>query len=335
MWQPRGWPISSQGLVKHAGMCRRSFGVLRRQCRRSFGLSFSQENRRGAGRPDMRGISADGGSPLLIESKIWAGLTSHQPSSYLERLPGPGVLLFVVPESRLQSMSQEIDVRVSASGEPATTWSTDASIGALRWRITDGGKAVAIISWQRLIEEIRKAVAGETGCEVSLSDVDQLRGFIDAACGMAETFQPLLPEHVSGREVPELLASIRIAVDRAVECAIRDLGFRRTKSDDKFDAHGVEFEFNGVAFWFGYYRVAWRQFGATPVWLEVWQRNQKAAAVLDALATLAGGRANILELPNVENWYVPVPLPVQEHEDVVVKGIGRFLQRAQHLLGAL
>jgi hypothetical protein len=37
--------------------------------------------------PDLAGLGSDGSTPLLIEAKFWAGLTNHQPVSYLRRLP--------------------------------------------------------------------------------------------------------------------------------------------------------------------------------------------------------------------------------------------------------
>ena len=59
-------------------------------------------------RPDLVGRTEHGEELLLIEAKFWAGLTEHQPITYLQRLPPGGALLFVVPEARLPSIWNEL-----------------------------------------------------------------------------------------------------------------------------------------------------------------------------------------------------------------------------------
>ena len=63
------------------------------------------------------------------------------------------------------------------------------------------------------------------------------------------------------------------------------------------------------------------------MWLEVSQGNQKAQAVFEVLATIAGSRANVLEIPGVKNWYVPVVLAAQQHEQVVAQSVKGFLEK--------
>src|SRR5262245_9928347 len=51
--------------------------------------------------PDIEGRDSDGQARLVIEAKCWAGLTAHQPITYLGRVPAAdGVLLFVAPAAR-------------------------------------------------------------------------------------------------------------------------------------------------------------------------------------------------------------------------------------------
>ena len=125
---------------------------------------------------------------------------------------------------------------------------------------------------------------------------------------------------------------MRGALRRAAK---EDLGFEPGRPTDTFDAYGTELHLNGIGFWFGYYRVAWRHFAVSPVWLEVGQDNRNSQAVREVLATIAGRRADVLEIPGVKNWYVPVPLSSQEPEDVVFEVLRAILERLRRGLAAL
>jgi hypothetical protein len=296
---------------------------------------FQPGGRDGEGRPDMRGVTGEGTTPLLIESKIWAGLTAHQPATYLQRLPEQGVLLFIAPSTRVQPLSWDLDERLQKQGEPTAVWARGSIMPSVLWRSAGIGKVIAIIAWQELLDNLKSAIGSVSGSEVTSADVDQLRGFIDVACGSTEPFLPFLPEQVTGREIPQLLASVATVVDRAIDIAIQELGFERKRSSKEFDAYGAELELNGITVWFGYYRQAWAFFAASPIWLEVWQGNPKSHAVFEVLATIAGKSANVLELPGEKSWYVPLTLTTQEHEDVVVQNLTGTLDRLRRGLAGL
>jgi len=58
-------------------------------------------------RPDLVVWGQDRAERVLIEAKFWAGLTENQPNTYLARLPRdehPAILLFIAPESRLETL---------------------------------------------------------------------------------------------------------------------------------------------------------------------------------------------------------------------------------------
>lgn len=58
--------------------------------------------------PDLE-IKDKSDRKFLIEAKFWAGLTEHQPNSYLERIqPTGGALIFIAPERRLKSLYIEV-----------------------------------------------------------------------------------------------------------------------------------------------------------------------------------------------------------------------------------
>lgn len=61
-------------------------------------------------RPDMVGYDKGGAKRLLVESKFWASLLQGQASGYFSQLEnaGPGVLLFVAPATRAETLWAEI-----------------------------------------------------------------------------------------------------------------------------------------------------------------------------------------------------------------------------------
>jgi hypothetical protein len=68
--------------------------------------------------PDLVGATEDKTGVLLIESKFWAPLTPNQPTGYLRRLPTDreGMVLFIAPERRRQTLWQELVARGQREG---------------------------------------------------------------------------------------------------------------------------------------------------------------------------------------------------------------------------
>ena len=71
------------------------------------------------GRPDLVGFDDQRLEALIVEAKFWAGLTEHQPVSYLRQLPAgrPSALLFVAPETRIAVLG-----RSWFAGPKRTAW---------------------------------------------------------------------------------------------------------------------------------------------------------------------------------------------------------------------
>jgi len=63
------------------------------------------------GRLDIAGRNQEGKISLIIEGKFWANLTDNQPTGYLSELDNNGVLLFLAPDRRLESLKHEINMR--------------------------------------------------------------------------------------------------------------------------------------------------------------------------------------------------------------------------------
>ena len=69
--------------------------------------------------PDLVGRDGDGPVRLVIEAKFFAGLTEQQPNGYIALLPekGPSVLLFLVPQRKLDTLWPKICSKASESYE--------------------------------------------------------------------------------------------------------------------------------------------------------------------------------------------------------------------------
>jgi hypothetical protein len=118
----------------------------------SPGLRWLAESRQeDRGRPDLEGRDAEGRPLVKIEAKLGAAFGQGQLESYVSALcaGGGGVLLLVVPKSRLE----EITDHTSALFEIA---------GVGPWRITRDAVEVAcaVVSWEDVLEAL-STVASE------------------------------------------------------------------------------------------------------------------------------------------------------------------------------
>ena len=123
--------------------------------------------------PDFVCYDAEGGERLIGESKFWASLVAGQPNNYFDQLAGegPGVVLFVAPRARIETLWNELRRRVGGALGPSIE-SRDAPCAAL----TGTEKRLMLISWDYLLNEIARQAAFEPSIQ---SDVQQLRGLTE------------------------------------------------------------------------------------------------------------------------------------------------------------
>ena len=145
-------------------------------------------------RPDMSGIDKDGKEVVLCEMKFYAGLTSNQPNTYIERLikENGKALIFVCPEQRKVSLWSKIK---ELCREDKKDLSDEDS-----YRVNVDGIVMAILSWAEIIETLRRTAA--SSAVEALSDIDQLSGFcemMDSTAFIPFSSEDLRPE-VARRE---------------------------------------------------------------------------------------------------------------------------------------
>ena len=221
-------------------------------------------------RLDVVGFDDHGSERVLIEVKFWAGLTSHQPNTYLDRLPKdgePAVLLFVAPELRLLTLWAEIHRRA----ETRFGLGTDMSTEGLRSVMVDGSPhRLMLTSWRALLGAMttRAGIDGETPAK---RDILQLA----ALCERQDTdaFLPLRPEELAPA-FPRRMRDMQRLVGDATERGRQD-GFVNTKGlhvAPQADGYGRYLRLGKndawvAGAWFGVHYRLWTRQKETPLWL--------------------------------------------------------------------
>ena len=233
-------------------------------------------------RPDMLGYDRNGTKRLVVEAKFWAALQPAQPRGYIEQLdaPGPGVLLFIAPESRIETLWAEIRRRMESddSTGPADverirrldelTGTPDQTRIA---RIVDPDeclidKRLMLISWTGLLDAMSGAVVdGKVA-----SDIGQLRGL--AAQEDKEAFKPIHAEEF-GLTLPRRIRGLNRLIDDVIKIGRlrRWITTKGLKATPLKEGYGRSFRFVEAP---GNLRLSihyhlWATSGDTPLWLMI------------------------------------------------------------------
>ena len=280
-------------------------------------------------RPDLVGWDDDGDKRLLVEAKFWAGLTDNQPNGYLKRLRRGGVLLFVAPEARLDTLWQELERRVKKKGR--FEWAANADNG----RSADvGGRRLTLTSWRTLLEAAGQcaSAAGDTAATTSIGQLNGLCERQDEAA-----FVPLKREEL-GPELARRLVHLNRTIDRVVvkanqEGIVSTEGIGRKLARDGYGRWlelGIQEEgswMNGkpAAACLCLHYTAWSQYRETPVWLQLdeWKGALPLKKVRKRLRDeIVVGRDGTA--------FVPIHLPTGVELDQVVDAVVNRLRELAH-----
>ncbi len=146
----------------------------------------SQASTEEGGIPDLVGRAADGTEKVLLEAKFWAGLTEHQPVTYLQRLSAGGCLLFVVPTVRADFVWHEVTRRAGIAA------GTAYSAGEWKAVAAGDGAVLALVTWETLLAVLSDALRDDAG---TLQDVGQLKGLCERMSGAG--FLPLAADELT------------------------------------------------------------------------------------------------------------------------------------------
>jgi hypothetical protein len=148
-----------------------------------------------SGMPDLVGFDAEARPVVIIEAKFWAGLTEHQPVSYIDRLTehADAVLVFLAPAKRFPILWAELRQRCQTAAKPAAPSRQVAS----EFQSVDVGglRRLALVSWRSLLSYLKRALEAERQFD-SVADLAQLEGL--CARMDDEAFLPLRSEELTG-----------------------------------------------------------------------------------------------------------------------------------------
>ena len=212
-------------------------------------------------------MTKTGGKRLLVESKFWASLLQGQASGYFGQLEEtvPGVLLFVAPNTRIETLWAEIR-RQMEQGENGVQLREIETVEQMRRASIEGSdKRLVLVSWALLLDRLAAAVPTDS---LVASDIRQLRGL--AQREDEEAFQPINIEELGpslARRVKGLNSLIDNVVGRGVTQGWMSVdGLRATSLRY---GYGRYFRFTGVPgdLFLCVNFDLWATRGDTPLWL--------------------------------------------------------------------
>ena len=239
------------------------------------------EEQHGNSVPDLTIYDTDGTVRTFVENKFWAGLTDAQPVDYLEELSDdtPSVLLFVVPQQRIYSLWSELKERCGRHG---IQLESESRVKDITWARV-GKRTMAITSWEYVLKRLRQA-ANAVGNETLEQDIVQLRGLTDQM-NTAE-FLPLQGNEVTDVNVARRLINYSDLIEEITA---------RVKADGIADTEGLRPTHGWYTagrylrvhakfgLWMGVHLEAWRDYGITPVWLEVYPSSSFSGVSVKSL----------------------------------------------------
>lgn len=162
--------------------------------------------------PDLVGADHQGTERALIEAKFWAGLTPKQPLAYLDRLPPTsGLLLFLAPSRRLDTLWPELLQRCRRAGRDITA---EEKLGPdSRSAVLQSGRRLAVTSWRMVLDTLHAALIQAADADAT-ADLMQLRGLTDRMD--SDLFLPFTGEELTSSLGTRVLQLCQI-VDRTVE----------------------------------------------------------------------------------------------------------------------
>ena len=216
--------------------------------------------------PDLVGFDESGVERVHIEVKFWAELTANQPNGYIRRLPddGPALVMFLVPEERVQSLWPQLEERVCQK------FGSLAENGLERRcvRVWDTQKHVMIMSWGGLLDSMaaRTRDYAEAGVETEIRQLRSLAKYADAGA-----FKPIGRNEKSGLDSEMRLRQYKRLVDAATERGIEQEWASRKglRATPRGYGYGRYVKLHGTIVWFGINIELFEKTGETPLWVDL------------------------------------------------------------------
>lgn len=182
----------------------------------------SEEALSPSSRLDLVGYDSRDARSLLIEAKFWASLSDGQVSEYVTLLEGegPGVLLFLCPHRRVESLWSDIERQLQSASLDSETVSSPDNLPYVE--VLSLGKRNTVVSWRSLLLKMES----RTSDEAVRSDIQQLAGLTERMNDQG--FVPLTPD-MDAHDFAQRDAHLRLLVAEAVNMGKRDGWIRRDR----------------------------------------------------------------------------------------------------------
>jgi hypothetical protein len=295
--------------------------------------SFRSQARQEEARPDIVGEDDAGHGVFVIEGKFWAGLTDSQPCKYLKELGkhGPGILLFLAPQLRQDTLWTELLRRCDTLAQGGTS--------SVRLARLASGPCMALASWQTLLNAALRDLeaSGESRLQ---GDAAQLLGLCEQED--SEAFLPLRSEELAPavpRRLIHLLQLIEDAVEKAVHgkfASRKDPRKGATLKKAKYEASpGRYFCLGQVGVSLRLYFEHWAKHADTPLWLVIHGTNWKKDSLGSARHALRDLEDHSHLFVYNAGLYVPIDLPLGVERGAVLESIVRQIKAVADLLESM
>ena len=281
-------------------------------------------------RPDMVGYDREDTVRLVVESKFWAALLEGQGSGYLGQLEesGPGILLFIAPDTRIKTLWVEIMRQMESDPKPVRLESVEAGDRMRRAVVGGSEKRMSLVSWSLVLDRLAAAVPADSQ---AASDLGQLRGFVEEQD--LDAFQPIQREELS----PSLARRVRW-INHLIDDVVahgREEGWMSTKglrAAPQMDGYGRYLRFvgrSGARTPYDCFLCVsldyWATEGDTPLWLWIESTNEPVRRLRDSDHSL-------VVLEDVDGLWTPIYLEVGVEYQHVLDDVVSQLRRIREIV---
>ena len=296
-----------------------------------FRAEVHYKGKYGVGRIDFVGYDDYGRKRVVGEAKFDANLLPGQAGDYLHQVanPGPGVLMFVVPDYRIDYLWGEVQRDVAEYGRGAKLGETkvEGRIHSAKADYEDADWRLVMVSWRDLLDRI----AGESEDEDDvLLDIRQLKGITERMD--TEAFKPLTETDLD-QETPRRLLALQHLVNNVVILGSADWlsveGFKATATTDGYVRY-FKFVRSGVKGWFGLNYTRWSKSAASPLWFGLQPAGEHRTLTPDEYA---GIEHAMRVSEGCVDGAVPIALKIGADYQEVLADVSRQLQEIGEKLG--
>ena len=290
----------------------------------------TQENSADGAIPDLVGKNGLAETIVLGESKFWAGLTDHQPVTYLQRLKhwNGKLLIFFAPAQRFPTLWPELQRRCKVAGMEIELLSNE--IPEIEIMRADHEQYVVLMSWRVVLEKMKQSLLA-AGEQDMVGNVIQLQGL----CEQMDTtaFLPVRSEELTAnvgmriQQYCDIVDEITAKLVSEHIVSIRDL-----KATGSRTSYRRYMNIQGHGGFVGFHADYWGKFQLTPIWMGIlskdWKYDPESRLKLAALEVEIPSR-----LFQDNQWLIiPLYLKTNVEKSEVVKNILEQIRKVVELL---